>query len=980
MTVKHGSDVLAPEISRCPRRAKSALVDWTTTGPFHPLDDPLCGVEVVDGNADVFVVTEHGWYSLGTVPQGAILLGGKPVQGWKLAVRRAADVALRPFVIAEENQRWNESPDGLAALVVGLDITLSTLSLDAVVPRPLPPRDFDVLSPGEIAMRRMDVLRPIESWVWMQHSPLVEVHSPMIGEDEGDEQESRTWVGLGKYDWVQATKSVTIHVATTEELVARQLLGQAWAEYLGGLVRACREGVRRHKDEQRSHIQRAARVEAELGRDATRANHRLAGGDGSEREFGDVLGPWGTAMVRALAGDGQRVIPSQDIIPALRAARSFDDIALVGWLRVRPLKLSDDWWREPHATSFVTRYGPEKIPCTITFKGKHPWIQLSRDDEDRLLEQNDLMALDADARVVEAPLSLNVTTLRGLFRFGLMGSAKDISTLLFSAAIVMVLSIVTPVVSGEVIGRLVEMGSGLVIVQVGGVMLVLTVLTAALQTVQNHLALRIKGRVTQRVGTGVWGKLLSLPLSFFESRSPGGLGTIILNIRMAQETVSGAAVTSVLGLTVVFADLLVLIVMAPLVGLSAAVLLLAMTLLLLRLFVRDVAAQSSYLARQQDVSGLTLAVLSAMPKIRAAGVEQRVLARWGRVQREALRHQIVSRQLEARVMVLTSILMPIVIAIVVMVGSSAAGERTRLITAIVASQLLITNYLQCVSVFQVLAPVVPMFGFLRPILDAAPECGECRAQPGELSGDIRLHEVSFRYGSDGPLVLDRVSLSIKRGEFVAFVGPSGSGKSTLLRMLIGFDRPDSGSVIYDGQDLSELDVAAVRRQCGIVLQNNGTISGTIRDNICGSGAYTDAEVWEAAEMAGVAGDIRAMPMKLSTNVSGDLSGLSGGQRQRLMIARALISRPRIVIFDEATSALDNPTQAQVTESVRRLNATRIVVAHRLSTVKDADRIVVIDQGRVVESGTYEDLVAQRGLFARMEEDANKSEVVDHRHA
>ena len=123
-----------------------------------------------------------------------------------------------------------------------------------------------------------------------------------------------------------------------------------------------------------------------------------------------------------------------------------------------------------------------------------------------------------------------------------------------------------------------------------------------------------------------------------------------------------------------------------------------------------------------------------------------------------------------------------------------------------------------------------------------------------------------------------------------------------------------------------------------------------------------------------------MPMKLSTNVSGDLSGLSGGQRQRLMIARALISRPRIVIFDEATSALDNPTQAQVTESVRRLNATRIVVAHRLSTVKDADRIIVIDQGRVVESGAYEDLVAQQGLFARMKEDANKSEVVDHRHA
>ena len=161
-------------------------------------------------------------------------------------------------------------------------------------------------------------------------------------------------------------------------------------------------------------------------------------------------------------------------------------------------------------------------------------------------------------------------------------------------------------------------------------------------------------------------------------------------------------------------------------------------------------------------------------------------------------------------------------------------------------------------------------------------------------------------------------------------------------MLIGFDRPDSGSVTYDGQDLAELDVAAVRRQCGIVLQSNGTVSGSIRDNIAGSGSYGESEVWEAAEMAGMADDIQAMPMKLSTNVADGSAGLSGGQRQRLMIARALISRPRIVIFDEATSALDNLTQARVTESMHRLNATRIVVAHRLSTVRDADRIIVID--------------------------------------
>ncbi|MDO5082858.1 MAG: ATP-binding cassette domain-containing protein [Arachnia propionica] len=972
MIVKHASEMPAPVCSNHPRRAALDQVDWAATGPFYALCDTTCGVEVLEGNADVFVVTGQGWYPLGTVPVGSIILGCQPVDGWKVAVRRAAEVVLRPFTLDQDDERIHELIDDRFAFCQGLESTLSILSLDAVVSRSLPPRDFDVLMCGENLMRRSDVLRPIDSWLWIPYSSSVDVYSATTFGNGFGVQKERSWVGLGKNDWIQAIKSTSIHVFTTEELLDSGVLCDAWNEHFQGLLHVCRDGVLQQEEQRRSHIADAARSEAELTNGVIRANHRLASGDGSEREISDTLGPWGTAMIRALDGDGQRVGPPQSIVPALRSANSFDDVSLIGWVRIRPLKLSEGWWREPHANSFVTRHGPEKLPCTVTFKGKHPWIQLWCEDEARPLEQDDLAALDADARIVESPLPSDTKGLKQLFKFGLTGSGKDVTALLGSAVVVMALSVVTPIISGQVIGRLAEHGTAHVIVQVGAVLLVLALLTAALQTIQNHLALRIKGRMTQRVGVGVWGKLLSLPLSFFESRSPGGLGTVVLNIRIAQEAISGAAITSALGLTVALADLFVLIAVVPSVGVAVLVLLIVLTLILYRLFMRDVAAQSAYLSTQQDVSGLMLAVLSAMPKIRAAGVEHRVLARWGRVQREALRHQIVSRRVEAKVMVLTSVLMPVVIAVVVMVGGKASSEKTLLITAVVASQLLITNYIQFVSIFQILAPVIPMFGFLKPVLDEKPECGGGRAQPGELSGDIRLHDVSFRYGSDGPLVLDRISLCIKRGEFVAFVGPSGSGKSTLLRMLIGFDRPDSGSVIYDGQDLSELDVAAVRRQCGIVLQNNGTVSGAIRDNICGSGTYTDAEVWEAAEMAGVAEDIRAMPMKLSTHVASDLSGLSGGQRQRLMIARALISRPRIVIFDEATSALDNPTQAKVTESVRRLNATRIVVAHRLSTVKEADRIVVIDQGRIVESGTYDELMAMGGTFTRMA-DAQHSE-------
>ena len=221
----------------------------------------------------------------------------------------------------------------------------------------------------------------------------------------------------------------------------------------------------------------------------------------------------------------------------------------------------------------------------------------------------------------------------------------------------------------------------------------------------------------------------------------------------------------------------------------------------------------------------------------------------------------------------------------------------------------------------------------------------------------------FRYQADGPVVLKDVSLRAEPGEFIALVGPSGSGKSTLLRLLLGFETLESGSIYYDGQDLEGLDIQAVRRQIGVVLQSGRLIAGDIFTNIAASGPITLDEAWEAARMAGLADDIRAMPMGMHTVVSQGGGTLSGGQRQRLLIARAIVNRPRMLFFDEATSALDNRTQAIVSASLERLHATRIVVAHRLSTIVNADRIYVMDQGRIVQVGTYAELMVQKGTFA-----------------
>jgi ABC-type bacteriocin/lantibiotic exporter with double-glycine peptidase domain len=254
---------------------------------------------------------------------------------------------------------------------------------------------------------------------------------------------------------------------------------------------------------------------------------------------------------------------------------------------------------------------------------------------------------------------------------------------------------------------------------------------------------------------------------------------------------------------------------------------------------------------------------------------------------------------------------------------------------------------------------------LEPLLQAEIEVDESAADPGKLRGKVSFTGVEFRYTEDGPKILDGVSFVAQPEEFIAFVGPSGSGKSTIFRLLLGFEEPEAGRVCFDDQDLASIDVTAVRRQLGVVLQTSRINAGSIMECITSGVSVSLDETWEAAEDAGFADDIREMPMGMHTMVSEGGSNLSGGQRQRLLIARALLSRPKVLLFDEATSALDNRTQNIVSRSLERRKVTRIVIAHRLSTIRNANRIYVLDQGELVESGTFDELVNAQQLFASM---------------
>lgn len=261
--------------------------------------------------------------------------------------------------------------------------------------------------------------------------------------------------------------------------------------------------------------------------------------------------------------------------------------------------------------------------------------------------------------------------------------------------------------------------------------------------------------------------------------------------------------------------------------------------------------------------------------------------------------------------------------------------------------------------------VRPHIENLRPILETEPEHSEDKIEAGYLNGEIEIRHLSFAYTKGGPDVLKDINLLISAGESIAVVGRSGCGKSTLVRLLLGFEKPKAGAIYYDNMDLDDLNLASVRSQMGVVLQDGKLLAGSIFDNIVGTTAMTMDDAWVAAKRVGLDKDIREMPVGMHTAISEGSGNISGGQRQRILLARSIVNNPHILILDEATSALDNTTQAIVTNSLEEMSCTRVIIAHRLSTIRNVDRIVVMDEGRIVEEGPFDVLMEKNGIFAEL---------------
>ena len=947
---------------------------------------------VQTGRIDVFATRMEGGEPAGSrthlfrVAAGESMVGTGEAAGMALLGVGAPGTTLLEVDLAPYRER---APDAAArprlarALHGWVERLYDTLALEGRIPR------HRTLDPGAVLeVEAGACVRPTPQLSWIQ--PTAGSVSLAGGADvalaEGE------LLPISRRAWVQAAGPATLRLVTTEELLSGE--GEwdpaaAWdaldhlqlrvlervADRLSAAEHEQRERARKQKKASQDAMTSAmARLALTMQKPVKRALLR-ARPPGDEKEEESLLAAF--RLVAAAEGievghlpKGHELLQSSDPIQAV--ARAYR-------VRTRRVTLRGEWWKRDNGP-LLGRLA-ERSRAVALFPlpdGGYNLVDPFARTETRV-DEKVAETIGHFAFTLYSPFSPEPLNARELWRFGQHNIRRDRTTAIMAGAGVALLGLVTPmaigmlydvVIPGADRAQLLQLTIGLVIAALASVLF---------QVARGFALLRIESKVGPRLQAAVLDRLLSLPLPFFRDYAAGDLADRAMAIEEMRRILSGAVVNVLLGGIFSLANFGLLFYYSPHLAKLAAFLIALAVLTTGLVSYAQLRSQRTILQLRAKNSGLVLQLLTGLSKLRLVGAEPQAFALWARLFSDQRVQQYRTRTLGNLLSVFNAAFP--VLATLVLFWSAAppgpAGPGAG--GAPVPDPLATGDFLAFVAAFNFslgamlssstaligALVVIPLYEQIGPILRATPEVHAGKHDPGELSGALELQHVTFRYHGDGPTVLQDVSIRVKPGEFVALVGASGSGKSTIVRMLLGFETPETGSVTFDEQELSGLDLLAVRRQIGVVVQNSGLMSGDIFTNITGPTTATMDDAWEAARMAGLDEDIKQMPMGMYTVINTGGGTLSGGQRQRLMIARALVHRPRILFFDEATSALDNRTQEIVSHSLDTLKVTRVVVAHRLSTIRNADRIYVIQNGSVAEHGTYDELFARDGLFAEL---------------
>jgi len=848
------------------------------------------------------------------------------------------------------------------------------LGLLAGVIKEAPPTRFVTIASGQEAIVTTgNIVRPDDDILW------VKIKSGRLlfcGQDEIELTSAIGWFPLTKKSWLQVADDTKLQAVLTEELlnftndIDSTTLWQSVNDFQDLALHAIQVTI------QRDDYANRVRLGARLQHDADlvhKSFKRLASFAGQPVAEFDKASPLLAAcqMICRYMGMDSVQVKSGSKTTGKSMYALVDMIAEASHFRTRQVLLRGDWYRRDNAPLLAfTTQGNQPVALMPIGTTDYEMVDPVTGSKAVVTEEV-AQTLNPRAVMFYRPLPTGTLTLGNIIRFVAAScTMQDISMILLMGLAGGLLTLVTPLAIGIMFQDIIPGADREQHSMIAALLITGAIAGLAFQIARSTALVRTEARIDATLQAALWDRLLSLPVTFFREFTVGDLAVRANGINAIRQILSSVALTTIFTSFFSLCNVALLFYYNSHLAMIACGLVLVFMLVFLLFSNVAIKYKTQLTHYEGKISGVVLQIINGIAKFKVAGAEKRAYYLWARDFGEQRTVAFKARKIIAWQTVLNSIypaLVSMVVYYMIMNMDKANGAMTMAdflafnsaLTAVISGAVALSA--ASMSIIE----VYPLYNRMKPILSALPEVDEAKLHPGDLTGDIEISHVNFRYRPGGELILKNMSLKIKQGQFVAIVGTSGSGKSTLLRLLLGFEKPEVGSILYDHQDLAGLNIKSVRSQFGVVLQNGQLLSGDIFHNIIGSLDLTMEDAWQAAEMVGLDEDIRKMPMGMHTMISEGASTISGGQRQRILIARAIVNRPRIIYFDEATSALDNRTQAIVSDSLERLKTTRVVIAHRLSTIINADQIFVMDKGVIVENGTYEELMEKGGVFSEL---------------
>lgn len=633
----------------------------------------------------------------------------------------------------------------------------------------------------------------------------------------------------------------------------------------------------------------------------------------------------------------------------------------------RTVKLEDGWYRDAIGAMLgVLRESGRVVALIPTGLSGYSYIDCETGKRKRINRKNSRL-FEEEAIAFYKPFPLKKLSLPSLAAYIVRTlSVSDFVMIALATLALSLIGMISPMISKLLFDRVLTSGSIRLLLSIAFFSVCVSVSTLLITAVKNMITSRIETKLSISVDAATMMRIMSLPADFFKKYSSGELSSRASQVgvlcKMLASTVLSTGLTSVFSLIYISQ----IFVYAPDLVVPALIIILVTVVFSLSSSVVQMKLSTRQMELSGKESGMTYALISGIQKIKLAGAEKRAFARWGNLYAENAK-VTYDPPTFIKLNSVISLAISLVGTIVMYSMAVRSGVSVADYYAFNTAYAMVSGaFMALAGIALSAAQIKPILNMVKPFFDAVPEVSGGKQVLTRLSGGIELNNVSFRYSENMPLIIDNLSLKIRPGQYVAIVGKTGCGKSTLMRLLLGFEHPQKGAVYYDGKDLERIDLRSLRRRIGVVMQNGKLFLGDIYSNIVISAPWlSQKDAWEAAELAGIADDIRKMPMGMNTVISEGSGGISGGQRQRLMIARAIAPKPKILMLDEATSALDNLTQKKISESLDSLKCTRLVIAHRLSTIKQCDRIIVLDHGKIIEDGKYDELIEKNGFFAEL---------------